>query len=71
VDITLVSDEELKRLVEQRGPLSAEASVIRQLSKDRAKDRQVFAWRVGEYYFTGPMPDAQTELAMLEQAEEE
>jgi hypothetical protein len=36
----------------------------------RAKDRQVFAFRFGDYLIAGPVADAKTELAMIEFAEE-
>jgi hypothetical protein len=36
-----------------------------ELRRRRAKDHQEFAFRVGDYYFVGPMPDARTELALI------
>ena len=36
----------------------------------RAKDRQVFAFRVGDYMVVGPVPDAKTKSLMIEIAEE-
>ena len=69
--IVRVPDEELARLAQEGGPLSVEARVLRELGKRRAKDRQVFAFRVGDYYYTGPMPDARTEIALLGLAEDD
>jgi hypothetical protein len=70
-EIVRVPDEELTRLAQEGGPLSVEARVLRELGKRRAKDRQVYVFRVGDYYFTGPIPDARTEIALLELAEDD
>ena len=71
-EIVRVPDEELRRVAQEGGPLSVEARVLRELGKRRAKDRQVFAFRIGgDYYYTGPMPDARTEIALLELAEDD
>ncbi len=61
MEITQVSEEDLKRLAEKQGPRSAAATILRNLTKKRAKDRQVFAWQFGQYYFVGPTPDAEME----------
>jgi hypothetical protein len=37
------------------GPVSVEARVLLELRRRRAKDHQEFAFRVGDYYFVGPM----------------
>jgi hypothetical protein len=70
-EIVRVLDEELARLAQEGGPLSVEARVLIELGKRRAKDRQVFAFRVGDYYYTGPIPDARTEIALLELADDD
>jgi hypothetical protein len=57
-ELTLVPDEELKRLAEQNGPTSAEAQVLAQLSCQRVHDLQVYAFRAGDQYVTGPLPEA-------------
>ena len=62
MEITQVSEEDLKRLAEKQGPRSAAATILRDLTKKRAKDRQVFAWQLGQYYFVGPPPDAEMEV---------
>ena len=60
----LVPDDELERLAAERGPDSLEALALDDLRKQRSQDKQVFAFRLGEYYVVGPMPDAETELNM-------
>jgi hypothetical protein len=70
VEITCISDGELERLARVGGPHSVEVMLLTRLRRGRAKDRQFFAFRVGEYYFTGPTPDARTERKMIELAEE-
>ena len=54
-DLVLVPDEELQRLAD--GPTSAEAQVQAQLSSQRAQDLQVYAFRAGDQYVTGPLPE--------------
>jgi hypothetical protein len=63
--IARVSDEHLSRLEERQGPTGVAAAVLRELARKRARDYQAFAWRIGAYYFVGPVPDARTEVAML------
>jgi hypothetical protein len=60
----LIPDEELEQLASDRGPDSLEALTLGDLRRQRAQDKQVFAFRVGEYFVVGPMPDAETELHM-------
>ena len=57
----LVADDELERLAAERGPDSREALTLADLRQQRAQDKQVFAFRLGEYYV---VPDADTELTM-------
>ena len=57
-DLILVTDDELKRLAEEFGPTSAEAQVLAQLATQRAHDLQVFAFRAGDQYVTGPLPQS-------------
>ncbi len=61
-----VPEEHLKRLAEEEGPRSAAAMILRSLAKKRAKDRQVYAWQLGQYYFVGPTPDAELEARIRE-----
>jgi hypothetical protein len=70
MEITRVTDDELARLAAEQGPGSAAAAILHRLTRKRAKDYQVFAWQVGPYYFVGPAPDARTEVAMIDLAEE-
>ena len=64
MEMTQVSEEDLRRLAEEQGPRSAAATVLRNLTKKRAKDRQVFAWQFGQYYFVGTDPDAEMEAGI-------
>ena len=66
LEIMCVSDSELARLAKEGGSRSTEARIVRQLRKRRAKDYQAYAFRVGGYYFIGAIPDALTELAILD-----
>jgi hypothetical protein len=70
-EVVLVSDQELERLAREHGTDSIEAMVLARLRSMRAKDRQVFALRVGHYFVTGPLPDARSEALMIELAEED
>ena len=49
IAVVRVSDEELERLAKESGRLSIEARIIEELREFRSKDRQVYAYRVGEY----------------------
>jgi hypothetical protein len=71
VELELVPDEELERLAREKGPASVEARVLRMVRLDRARDRQVYVFRAGDYYFTGPIPDAALEAAILDIAEDD
>ena len=57
-EMVLVSDEDLQRLAEERGPTSAEAQARAQLKSQRGQDLQVHCFRVGDTYLTGPLPEA-------------
>ena len=57
-ELVLVPDEELERLAEDKGPTSAEAQVLAQLTTQRAQDLQVYAFRADNQYVTGPLPEA-------------
>jgi hypothetical protein len=61
----LVPDEELERLAADRGPDSVEARTLDDLRRQRAQDKQVFAFRLGEFFMVGPMPTAQEEVTFL------
>jgi hypothetical protein len=74
MEVTKVSDLDLERLADDRGPPSVEAKVVEQLRRQRARDHQVHVFQVGNYYFIGPVSNAQTELdiiAWVEGGEEE
>jgi hypothetical protein len=66
-----VPDEEVERLAKKRGPRSVAAEVLNELRAQRAKDRQVFAFRYGPYWLTGPVPDAKTEADLIGWADED
>jgi len=66
LEIVCVSDSELARLAKEGGSRSTEARILKRLRKRRAKDYQAYAFRVGAYYFIGAVPDAITELAILD-----
>ena len=70
IEVYQVPDEALELAAALLGADSIEAAVLARLRKDRAKDRQVYAFRCGDWWVTGPVPDAITELAMIEIAEE-
>jgi hypothetical protein len=69
--ITQVCEDELKRLAEEEGPASPAAMILRNLAKKRAKDRQAFVWQLGQYYFVGPVPDAEMEARIMEFVEDD
>ena len=71
MDITRIADDELRQLAKIDGPKSMAAHVLRKVVAKRRKDRQVFAWRIGPYDFVGPVPDAETEAAIIRFAGDE
>ena len=66
LQVLRVSDEELVQLAKEGGPQSIEARMVEDLRKLRAKDYQAYAFRVGDHYFTGPVQDARTEVAIID-----
>jgi len=69
--LDLVPDEEVERLAKKGGPRSVAAKVLAELRAQRAKDRQVFAFRCGAYWITGPVPDVHAEAELIEWAIED
>ena len=69
MEITRVREDDLRQQAIEQGPSSPPANILHRLREKRAKDRQVFAWQIGCYYFVGPAPDAETEMAMVRLAE--
>ena len=67
----LVPDEEVERLAKKDGPSSVAAKVWAELRAQRAKDRQVFAFRCGAYWITGPVIDVHAEAELIEWAIED
>jgi hypothetical protein len=70
MELVLVPDTALELAAGIFGADSIEAEVLAKLRRERAKDRQVYAFRVGEYWITGPVPDGRTEITMIQVAEE-
>jgi hypothetical protein len=66
MDIVRIPDDMLRRMAEAESPKGAASNILREVIAKRRKDRQVFAWRIGSYYFVGPVPDAETEAAIIE-----
>jgi hypothetical protein len=69
--LDLVPDEEVERLAKKHGPGSVAAEVWAELSAQRAKDRQVFAFRCGDWWITGPVPDIHAEADLVEWVDED
>jgi hypothetical protein len=67
--VKIVPDEELERLAEEAGSSSTAAAMLQALKCYRAKDRQVFAFRINGHFFVGPLPDARTEADLLAMSE--
>jgi hypothetical protein len=65
IKVTQVTDDVLTLARVEKGPKSAEARVLAKLRLLRAKNRQVFAYRIGRYLIAAPVPDALNELAMI------
>jgi hypothetical protein len=63
--MVLIPDDELERLAAERGPGSLEANSLEELRRDRAQDKQVFAYRLGDFIVIGPEPTPQDEMVFL------
>ena len=61
----LIPDDELERLAVEHGPGSVEAEAVSELRQERAKDKQVSAYRLGKFVVIGPEPTPQDELVFL------
>ena len=57
IEVVQVPDDALALAATVNGPSSAEAQILACLKALRARDRQVFAFRVGDYLIAGPVPD--------------
>ena len=60
-----IPDDELERLASDRGPGSVEANSLDELRRERAQDKQVSAYRLGDFIVIGPEPRAQEELVFM------
>ena len=67
--VKIVPDDELERLADEAGSSSTAAALLQALKGYRAKDRQVFAFRINEHFFVGPLPDARIEADLLAMSE--
>ena len=70
IKVKQVADEDLVRAATVGGSRSAEAKILQEVRLKRAQDWQTFAFRCGSMWFIGSTPDAKTERAMIEMAEE-
>ena len=61
----LLSDEELERMAAADGPDSMAAQTLADLRAQRAQDKQVFAFRLGDFLVVGPMPTPEEEVRFL------
>jgi hypothetical protein len=66
-----VPDSEVARLAKKHGPESIASKVLAELRAQRAKDRQVFAFRYGPYWITGLVEDVHTNADLIERADKE
>jgi hypothetical protein len=65
IKTVFVSDDVLMQAAQDKGAASVEAKVLSALSRERRKDRQVHAFLVGDYWMTGPLPDARAEQVII------
>jgi hypothetical protein len=70
MELEMIPDELLELSARVDGAECIEAKVLARLRQQRAKDRQVYAFRIGGYWMTGAMPDAKTEMILIECVEE-
>jgi hypothetical protein len=61
----LIPDDELERLAAELGPSSLEANSLAELRRERAQDKQVFAYRLGDYIVIGPEPTAKEKVVFM------
>jgi hypothetical protein len=61
----LIPDDKLERLAARHGPGSVEANALGELRQERAKDKQVSAYRLGKFIVIGPEPTPQDEVMFL------
>jgi hypothetical protein len=71
LQLEFVPDDVLEELASEAGPQSIPARMLKGLRRERARDRQVYAFRVGNYWVTGPFMDAKTEVALIGLADDD
>jgi len=59
-----IPHDELGRLAAGAGPDSYAAGMLTELRERRARDEQVFAFRLGEFIVIGPTPSPEEELQL-------
>ena len=69
-EVVQIPDNLLKRAAKKMGSRSKEARILEEIRLGRSQDRQMFAYRCGSVWFIGSTPDARTERAMIEMAQE-
>jgi hypothetical protein len=63
--VELIPDDELERLAAERGPSSLEANSLAELRRERAEDKQVFAYRLGAFIVIGLEPTAKEKVVFM------
>ena len=63
--IDLIPDGELERVAAELGPSSLEANSFAELRRDRARGKQVSAYRLGVYIVIGPEPTAKEKVVLM------
>lgn len=58
----LLGDEQLEQMAARDGPDSLAGRTLADLRAQRAQDKQVFAFRLGDFLVVGPMPTPEDEL---------
>lgn len=60
-----IPDDELERLASKHRPESVEANALADLCNERARDRQVFTFRLGDFIVIEPESSAEEELVFM------
>ena len=61
----LLPDSELEQMAVRDGPESMAAQTLAELRAQRAQDKQVHAFRLGDFLVIGPMPTPEEEVTFL------
>src|SRR5262245_52348943 len=71
VRLIRVPDRKVARQAKKHGPRSVAAKVLAELRTQRARDRQVFAFRYGPYWLTGLVDNVHTDPDLIERADKD